>query len=214
VEDRIWGAGPPRPPAAPQSAPGELLGDDLAARLERWAAEARVEDAARQRTRERWLRQQAEEGASLAGVLCDLAERGTPVAVRTRFGRQHRGSVQAVGNDFVAVATAAASGPVGTTGPVAVVALDAVSSVRPQPASAPPTGDRATRTDLRLAEVLAGLAAERERVLIVALDGEEAITGSLRSVGRDLVVVRLDGPEPGSAYVPIAAITELILDAG
>jgi hypothetical protein len=87
-----------------------------------------------------------------------------------------------------------------------------MSSVRvmPGPGSAP-TGDRAVRTGLRLAEVLAGLAAERERALIVALDGEDAIAGSLRSVGRDVVVVRLDGPEPVTAYVPIAAVAELIL---
>jgi hypothetical protein len=188
---------------------GGLLGpgDDLSARLERWAAEARVDDAARQRTRERWLLQQAEEGGSLAGVLCDLAERGTAVAVRTRAGRQHRGPVRAVGDDFVAV-DPGSSGP---SGPV-FVALSAVSSVRVVPASAAaPTGDRAVRTGLRLSEVLAGLAAERERVLIVALDGEDAIAGSLRSVGLDVVVVRLDGPDPATVYVPITAIAELTM---
>jgi hypothetical protein len=181
-------------------------GDDLSARLERWVAEARVDDAARQRTRERWLRQQAEEGGTLAGVLCDLGERGTAVAVRTRAGRQHQGRIRAVGDDFVAV-----SPDPDRSGPV-FVALDAVSSVRvmPGPGSAP-TGDRAVRTGLRLSEVLAGLAAERERALIVALDGEDAVAGSLRSVGRDVVVVRLDGPEPATAYVPIAAVAELVL---
>jgi hypothetical protein len=181
-------------------------GDDLSARLERWAAEARVDDAARQRTRERWLRQQAEEGGTLAGVLCDLGERGTAVAVRTRAGRQHQGRIRAVGDDFVAV-----SPDPDRSGP-AFVALDAVSSVRvtPGPGSAP-TGDRPVRTGLRLSEVLAGLAAERERALIVALDGEDAVAGSLRSVGRDVVVVRLHGPEPATAYVPIAAVAELVL---
>ena len=82
--DDPWGAGLLGP------------GGDLSARLERWAAEARVDDAARQRTRERWLLQQAEEGGRMAGVLCDLGERGTAVAVRTRAGRQHRGRVGAV----------------------------------------------------------------------------------------------------------------------
>jgi hypothetical protein len=188
---------------------GGLLGPagDLSARLERWAAEARVDDAARQRTRERWLLQQAEEGGRLAGVLCDLAEQGTAVAVRTRAGRQHRGRIRAVGDDFVAVDP----GPPGQS-TVVFVALGALSSVRVMPGSvAAPTGDRSVQTGLRLAEVLAGLAAERERVLIVALDGEDAVAGSLRSVGLDVAVVRLDGPDPATVYVPIPAITELTL---
>jgi hypothetical protein len=75
-------------------------------------------------------------------------------------------------------------------------------------------GDRPVRTRLRLAEVLAELAAERERALIVPLDGEDAVAGSVRSVGVDVVVVRLDGAEPATAYVPIAAVGEVVLDAG
>jgi hypothetical protein len=199
--DDPWGAGLLGP------------GGDLSARLERWAAEARVDEAARQRTRERWLLQQAEEGGRFTGVLCDLAERGTAVAVRTRAGRQHRGRVLAVGDDFVAVDTGSSGAADGTDGSgAAFVALAAVSSVRVMPGSATaPTGDRAVRTGLRLAEVLAGLAAERERVRIVALDGGDAIAGSLRSVGLDVAVVRLDGRDPATAYVPIPAITELTL---
>ena len=188
---------------------GGLLGpgSDLSARLERWAAEARVDDAARQRTRERWLLQQAEEGGRLAGVLCDLAEQGAALAVRTRAGRQHQGRIRAVGDDFVAVDPGAPGGSAAV-----FVALGALSSVRVTPGSAAaPTGDRSARTGLRLAEVLAGLAAERERVLIVAHDGEDAVAGSLRSVGLDVAVVRLDGPEPTTVYVPISAITELTL---
>lgn len=194
-----------RPPGRPPA--GDLVGFDLAARLERWAAEARVDHAARQRSRERWLRQQAEEGGSLAGVLCDLAERAVPVAVRSRAGRQHRGRVRAVGDDFVALALAPAS-----AGDV-VLALDAVSWVRAGPGAAP-TGDRAARTGLRLTEVLARLAAERERILVVALDGGAAVAGVLRSVGRDVAVVRLEGPEPATVYVPTAAIAEVVLGAG
>ena len=185
-----------------------LGGSGLAGRLERWAAEARAEDAALQRTRERWLRQQAEEGASLLGVLCDLAERGAAVVVRTRSGRQHRGAVVAVGEDFVAVGPPSAQSGGGT-----LVALAAISSVR-TPGGSATVGDRPVRTRLRLAEVLAGLAAERERALIVPLDGEDAVAGSVRSVGVDVVVVRLDGPEPATAYVPVAAVGELVLDPG
>jgi hypothetical protein len=214
VDDASAAGSPPR-----HVVPGELLGEDMAARLERWAAEARVDDAARQRVRERWLRQQAEEEASLAGVLCDLAERATPAAVRTRTGRWYHGQVRAVGEDFVAVrpgshagsAAGPAAGP--SHGGDVIVALDAVSSVRTRPGQAS-TGDRAVRTVLRMAEVLARLAAERERVLLVCSDGDDGVAGTLRSVGRDVAVVRLDGPEPATAYVPIAAIAELIVEPG
>ena len=58
-----------------------MIGGDLAARLERWAAEARVDEAARTRSRERWLRRQAEESGTLAGVLADLLEAGRAVVV-------------------------------------------------------------------------------------------------------------------------------------
>src|SRR3954449_10120436 len=48
--------------------------------LERWAADARAREAADARVRERWLRAQAAEEASLAGVLLALAERRGTVA--------------------------------------------------------------------------------------------------------------------------------------
>ena len=51
-----------------------LIGD-----LRRWAADARASDAARARSRQRWLRRQAEEESTLAGIALNLAERGTAV---------------------------------------------------------------------------------------------------------------------------------------
>ena len=62
-------------------------------RWERWAAEARVEEAAASRSREGWLRQAAGEDATLAGTLVDLAERGTRSgadhAIRTAASCRH-----------------------------------------------------------------------------------------------------------------------------
>jgi hypothetical protein len=201
VDGRSWdGDLPGRARAA------DLLGADLTARLERWAGEARVDDAARQRSRERWLRQAAEEGATLAGVLADLGERGTPVAVRTSRGRQHRGRVRTLGVDFVALTTVA-------VGDV-LVALPAVASVRTRPGDAPATGDRGDRAagrDLRLADVLAGLAADRERALVVSLDGGDAVAGELRAMGRDVLVVRVEGEAPSVAYLPLSAVGEVVL---
>jgi hypothetical protein len=186
-----------------------LVGDGahatgLTARLERWAAEARVDDAARRRAQERWLLQSAEEGGALAGVLADLAEQGAPVTVRTPAGRRHAGRVRAVGADFVALATAA--------GDDVLVAIDTVSSVRTAGARAP-LGDRPAPGALTLAEALAGLAAERDRALLVTRDGGDTVAGTLRAVGADVVVVRLDGDAAaaGTAYVPLAAIGEVVL---
>ena len=183
-------------------APPGMLGGGFSERLERWAAEALVDDAARRRSRERWLRQQAEEETSLRGLLVDLAERGTPVAVHTRGGRRHRGIVRAVGADFVALATGAAD---------VIVALAVVSSVRTRPGEVPPLGDRPVTTSLRLVEVLAELAAERERALVTMSDGGDTVAGEVRSVGQDVVVVRTSGQPPAIAYVPLDAVGDLVL---
>ncbi|HZA78617.1 MAG TPA: hypothetical protein VE623_19735 [Acidimicrobiales bacterium] len=189
-----------RPPE-PVTAAG-MLGEGLAARIDRWAAEARVDEAARRRAREHWLRHQAEEEASLSGVLTDVAERRTPVILHVRGGRQHRGDVRAVGRDFVALRSGATE---------TIVALDAVVSVQTRPGEAPAIGDRPITTALRLSDVLAELAGERSPALLVMADGDEAVAGIVRSVGTDVVVVRLAGDAPGTAYVPLGAITEVVL---
>jgi hypothetical protein len=197
-------AGPPEEPwNAALSGQGLFGGDALLDRLERWAADSRVDEAARQRSRERWLRQQAEEEATLAGVLLDLAERRVPVVVLTRAGRRHNGLVRAIGADFCALRTA--------TGADVVVALAALGAVRTQPRVEVSIGDRPAQVDLLLSEVLMGLAATRERVLIVTMDGADAVSGELRSVGHDVVTVRADGDQPAAAYIPLAAIAEVTM---
>jgi hypothetical protein len=194
-------ARPPVPAVDPASLAG-VLGGGLTARLDRWAAEARVDEAARRRSRERWLRQQAEEESSLAGVLVDLAERGAVVTVHARGDRRHGGTIRAVGHDFTVVASAAAE---------TIVALWAVTAVRTGPGEAAALGDRAVATTLRLADVLGGLAAERARALLVTGDGGGTVAGTLRSVGHDVVVMRCEGAPPATAYVPLTAITEVVL---
>ena len=181
------------------------VGGGLDARLHRWASEARVDEAARRRAREWWLRRQAEEGATLVGVLADLLEAGTAVTVRTSSGRQHGGRVRALGADFVAVGA-----PTG----LVLVALDAVTSLRTPPGEPPVVGDRSldgAASGPLLRDVAAGLAADRERVLLVTRDGE-AVAGVLRSVGQDVAVVRGGGEPPVTCYVALDAITELVLE--
>jgi hypothetical protein len=177
-------------------------GDSLTDRLERWAAEARVDEAARGRSRERWLRRQAEEESTVAGVLADLLEAGTGVTVHTRAGRRHSGPVRAMGADFVALA-----GPGGAV----LIALAAVASLRTRPGAPGVVGDRAGVGTLLLADVVAGLAAEGERVLVVTADGE-SLAGELRSVGRDVALVRGGGDPPVACYVPLSAVSEVVVD--
>lgn len=178
-------------------------GQSLAARLDAWLADARVEGSADARARERWLHAAATADATFGGVLVDLAERGTTLAVSTTGGRRHHGRLQVIGADFVALR--------GPSGAEVLLALAAVASVRTAPLVEPAGGERVVTTALRLTEVLAELTAERARVVIVAGDGTDAVVGELRAVGYDVVTIRTDADPPGAAYVPVAAITEVAL---
>jgi hypothetical protein len=181
----------------------DLLGvSGLLARLDRWVASARVDEAAASRARERWLRQIAEESASFAGVLLDLAERGEPVTVQGRGGRRHRGTISAIGADFAALRT--------PSGADVLLAFAGIASIRTDGHDAGPRGDRATSFELGLAEAVAAIAADRPRVLLVTTADGDGLAGELRSVGRDVATVRLDG-DGGLAYVPLNAIAELRL---
>lgn len=180
---------------------GLLGGDRLLEGLERWVADGRVDESARARSRERWLRQAAEDDATLAGVLIDLAERWVSVSVATVGGRRHVGTVTAIGADFVALRLG--------TGAHCLLAMAALSVVRTAPAAGTAVGDRPVRTSLDLVGALAGLAAEHERAMLVTAGGNEAVTGELRSVGRDVVVVRTDGARRSTAYVAISSVAEV-----
>jgi hypothetical protein len=174
---------------------------DGAGDLERWAADARAREAADARVRERWLRAQAEEGSSLAGVLLALAERRATVVVTTVGGRRHRGVVAGVGLDFVAL-----QAPAGTT---TLVAFAAVGDVRVADAGrrvAPTTGEAPRPLGARLGDVLAQAAGQRPRISVQA--GVAAVVGDLRAVGDDLLTLRADGAA-GAVYVALASVSEV-----
>lgn len=173
-------------------------GDDLTGDLARWLAEARVDEAAASRARQRSLHQQAGEEATLAGVLLDLAERGAPVVVEVAGGHRHRATVQAVAEDFCALRTDQGDVLVAYAGIAAVALLDADD---------PPAGDRPRALDMTFAEALLVLVAERPRVLVVAKDGTGR-AGELRLAGRDVVVLRTDG-DPRHLYLPVGSIAEV-----
>jgi hypothetical protein len=190
--------------AVPEPSPLEgLLGGDLLARLERFAAESRVDLEAARRSRERWLRQQADETAAFVGVLADLAERRAVVAMQTRAGHAHQGELRAIGADFCLLRPWTARHDT-------IVTMAAIAVVRTH-GDEPVSGDRVLRLNLRLTDVLAGLAAERERVVVGPLHGGDTIVGALQSLGQDLVVVRLDADPPRTAYVPLSEIGEVRL---
>jgi hypothetical protein len=198
---------PDRPGRGALPAPEGLLRGDraptLASRLDAWVADTRVEGSADARARERWLRAAAEADGTFAGVLLDLAERRTTIAVRTTAGRRHRGGVEVLGADFLALQTA--------DGAEVLLALAGIASVRTAPLEQLALGERVVTTELRLTEVLAQLAAERARVRLVSVDGGDAVIGEVRAVGYDLVTVRTDADPHTTAYVPAAAITEVVV---
>lgn len=171
-------------------------------RLDRWVAEARIDEAALGRARERWLREVADQEATFGGVLMDLAERAAPVAIHAQGGRRLHGTIRVIGADFVAVEL--------TTGAAVLVATRAISQVRTAPHVRSTVGDRVVRTELRLTDVLSELAADREHIAVVT-GGGDTIAGELRSVGHDVVVLRTDAAQPASAYVPVPTIDEVLI---
>jgi hypothetical protein len=170
--------------------------------------EARAAEHLEARQRERRLLQQAEEEASLAGTLLDLAERGTAVTVRTETGRAHRGLITTVAHDFVALRT--------DGGTDLLVRLAAVVVVRPHAGERQPaaTGDRPAPSDARLVEVLAELAPDRTRVGITCRGVAERLAGELRAVGLDVVTLRLDGDPGQLCYVQAQSVLEVFFTSG
>lgn len=184
----------------------DLFGVRMAARLDRFVADARAEQAAARRRREHWLQRQANDEASLVGVLVDLAERGDAVAVHARAGRVHHGCIEVVGADFILLGRGEL--------PCVVVALTAVSAVTTQSGTPIATGARKVVAVRTLAQLVEGLCGGRERVTLVVDDGRYTVTGTLWSLGQDVVTVRLDSAtvaDRRTAYLPLVAISELVL---
>jgi hypothetical protein len=160
--------------------------------------DARAAEHRRARTSERLLRTAAEESATFAGSLLDLAEQGRSVRITTASRRRHVGPIRMVGLDFLVVADA-------------WVALATVASVGVVEGGGAATGDR-PGTDLLLVEALARVAPERPQLAVVT-SGGEVVAGRLLAVGADVLTLRLEG-EGGTAYVPAAAVLEVLFTPG
>ena len=122
----------------------------------------------------------------------------------TRAGDRHRGLVQAVGADFVALDADTRPGS------EVYVALVAVASVRGGPGGAEGGGRPPGRAHAAPARRGGGAGGRREHVRLVATGGE-AVAGVVRSVGRDVVVVEARARGAGVAYVPLGALDEIVV---
>lgn len=174
--------------------------DRLLADLARWAGDRRTDDAAQSRSQEQWLRRQAEEEARFTGLALDLAEQGVSVAVATTTGRRHHGVVVAVAEDFMVLHAGG--------GHAVLLAYRAVTVVRASASDVGTPSARVAPLGARLVHALAGLAADRPRVLLV-LDGGETISGELLSVGVDVLGVRLDATPPAVVHARVDAVCEV-----
>jgi hypothetical protein len=182
--------------------------EHMLAELARWAGQARAADTARDRSRERWLRQQAAEEATFTGVALDLAERRCAVAIGTANGRTLRGALSAVARDFWVV---------DGDGVATFVAAAYVVSVRPLPGTGggDATGDRADVLDMRLVDALTAIVGDRPRVRLAVMGDNEVMTGELRTVGADVLTVRPDTANRQPVYVALSGVIECsILGSG
>ena len=167
---------------------------------------ARGAEAARQRSAQRWLRQQAQEEARLTGVLLSAAEQAATVVVRTTSARSYSGAVTSVGGDFIALHT--------STGASVFIKLDAITVVQLERTilSAAAADDRGPGRDVLLQEALVDLAGDRPDVSVYCLGQADAVVGRLIAVGSDVVTLQVDDRR-AVAYVALSSVTELSLRA-
>lgn len=177
-------------------------------RWDRWAAEARVEEAAASRSREGWLRQAAAEDATLAGTLVDLAERGAPTVLTMRSGRRLRAAIWRVGADCVAVRL--------DDRRVSWLALAAVAAIGAEPGGHTlPTGTRRVESEVTLVDVLGDLVADQATVAVFLGDMTDPLRGRLVGGGRDIVRLVSSGATSDEVVIAVQAVSEVVLvDSG
>jgi hypothetical protein len=172
-------------------------GDDLVSAFTRWVAAERVQDAADRRSQERRMAEAASVGATLAGVLVDLAESAQPV-VLVVGARRLTCTVVGVAADFCVIQSERA--------PAALVALRALGAIWPDSKlRRAAAGDRSAPLRLSFAAALAAIAEERLPVALWC--GPDRVEGDLLAVGDDVATLRTFPPSRRLAHLPLAAIT-------
>jgi hypothetical protein len=167
--------------------------------------EARRAEAVAQRSRQRWLQEQAQESATFAGTLIDLAEARRSVVVETAVGSHHTGRIRDVGADVCLIETRSAQ--------LVALRLSAVASVRTLDDHWPlPSSDRELRRARTFHAHMADLVAQRRWGCVVM--STVPVTGRLWALGADVVTVKLDtGGSGGFRACNLAAVTEVVSDA-
>ena len=193
--------GPVNSDPQPPDRPVDLTADDPLAALQRWVADSQVDEAARARSRRRWLENAATEEATLGGVLLDLAERRRPVTVRTLVGHRITGPIIAVGADFIAVADAR----LGDT----LMPTTRIATVQPAPGDDLPAGDRRHDVVLTFGDALMELAAERPEVMVGV--GDETLRGELRTASTEVVTLVIADERREPISIALAAIDHVVV---
>lgn len=178
--------------------------------LQRFLDDVLAGEARASRNRGRWLHQRATEEARFSGVLRDLCEQRAAVVVTTVVGNVHRGSITAVGRDFVVVQAG--------TSRSQLLAIRAISTVRTAPGArrGAVTGRRDHAHDVTLQEVLSGIAPARAEVVAFTASESNGVAGRLVAAGEDVVTIQLHAADQGQiAYVhmPAHALAEIAVAA-
>jgi len=181
---------------------GETAADRLIASFERWAASERGAEQAAARSRTTSLARQAAATATWVGVLIDLAEQASAVAVTVGSTRL-TGRLVGVGLDFCVLEP--------DRGCPALIRVDAISTLSPlSPVSAPtaslaPGGQREPALALGLPSVLEGLTAERAALAVHA--GAILVEGEMVAFGEDVLTLRAITSPRRVTHIPLDAIT-------
>ena len=201
AEPTVARVGPVNSDPQPPDRPVDLTADDPLAALQRWDADGQVDEAARARSRRRWLENAATREATLGGVLLDLAERRRPVIVRTLAGHRVAGPIIAVGADFVGVADAR----LGDT----LMPTTRIATVQPAPGDDLPAGDRRHDVILAFGDALTELAAERPEVMVGV--GDETLRGELRTASTEVVTLVIADERREPISIALTAIDHVVV---
>ena len=171
--------------------------------LARFAAETRVDEAIRGRSRERWLRQQEREATTLRDLCVSLAEVGAAVAITMDAGRSHRGRITAVGADFLVCANENRS---------TWLALVAVATVTAAATLADARETSMPQLGARFVDALAALCGSGT-TLAIALGSGVVVTGEALWLSEDVVAVRSLHGQGATTYLRLASLAEFSVTA-
>ena len=176
--------------------------DDLRV-VDGWAADLDAERAARERSRIRSLRQQAEETTNVVGMLLDLAESTAPVVIHAA-GRGWSGVLTTVGPDVVELRRDRGW---------ALIAMEAVTAVQTvttvQRGSGRSTAGLSGRHEAApgrtLVDALQEIAELQSPIRLACRDGSTCYEGDLVTVADGFVVLKTGGAGPAT-YVLLSAV--------